>query len=527
MEVPDLLWFEKETTGIFWFAYEKLLDGGYLNQAAAASLAAAEALGEMGAYLLMAEAIQFAGTWAPLFRREAMKTKIDGEVEEALQKDLAQRLGIVECYALGTIKLLLSFAAVSRETHEGLRKSLIEADWLSGDQIFELNAPRPLIVELEGLRELVDFEGQVEGARRTTSWFLRQRIAFAYCTWYRESLEALLTQFESAFGTDLEMLVRESYWMAAASLSSRALEGCNKFRSNLDVMRQSHEGWMEWRGPFVGEWPTVDWDAVAGRIAKLEERVEISASALLVPLSGFKKAETLPDFFGQALGTSTQACFDAIAFDRDQQVAKMFPALFAASLAAFERLRKELKDYPAKTSAIFSTEPIENLMELSGYAIIYSEIGPKDTWASVRAVWDSYPGAMNDPQGFAKWLATVMKFRGNQFGIGPGDLQRSSWKQHFEQDMRHRGWLADRWSRGPWERNKKEGHPSPVVRALLRGGDVFADISDVFLVLYLLKKVPAEEGLITAKTASFADALERESRRGPEADDYDADGVVE
>jgi len=355
---------------------------------------------------------------------------------------------------------------------------------------------------------------------------LRQRSAFAYCTWYRESLEALLTQFESAFGTDLETLVSESCWMAAASLSTRALEGCNKFRKNLDVMRQSHEGWMEWRGHAAGEWPTVDWDAVAGRIAKLEERVEIAASALLVPLSGCKKAETLPDFFGQALGTSTQACFDAVAFDRDQQVAKMFPALFTASLAAFERLRNELKDYPAETSVIFSTEPIENLMELSGYAIIYSELGPKNTWASVKAVWDRYFGTISDPQAIAKWLVTVMKVRSNQFGIGPGDLQRTNWKQHFEHDMRRRGWLADRWSRSPWEPNTKKGHASPVVRALLRGGDVFADLSDVFLVLYLLKKVPAEEALISAKTESFADALERENSRGPEADDYDGDGVL-
>jgi hypothetical protein len=196
-------------------------------------------------------------------------------------------------------------------------------------------------------------------------------------------------------------------------------------------------------------------------------------------------------------------------------------------LAAFERLSKELKDYPAQTSVIFSTEPIENLMELSGYAIIYSELGPKNTWATVKAAWDRYFAATRDPAAIAKWLATIMKVRGNQFGIAPGDLQRTSWKQHFEHDMRRRGWLADRWSRSPWERNAKKGHASPVVRALLRGGDAFADLSDVFLVLYLLKKVSAEEALITAKTESFADALERENSRGPEAGDYYGDGVLE
>ena len=100
---------------------------------------------------------------------------------------------------------------------------------------------------------------------------------------------------------------------------------------------------MEWRGHAEGEWPGVDWDAVAERLSKLEERIEIATAKLSVPLSRLQKRAALPDFFGHALGTSTKACFDAIAFDRDQQVAKMFPSLFQASLAAYDRLRNQLK----------------------------------------------------------------------------------------------------------------------------------------------------------------------------------------
>ena len=122
---------------------------------------------------------------------------------------------------------------------------------------FPFKAPRPVIVELEGLVRLVHFERQVEGVRRTTSWFLRQRIAFAYCTWYSESLNGLLAQYEAAFGTDLETLVGEGCWLAAASLSTRALEGCNKFRNNLDTLHKSYGNWLEWRGHTTDDWPSV------------------------------------------------------------------------------------------------------------------------------------------------------------------------------------------------------------------------------------------------------------------------------
>lgn len=514
-EVPDLAWFERETTGIFWFAYKQLLDNGDLEQATSVSLAAADALGEMGKNLMMTEAGQFARTWAPFFRSEAAKTKTASITDEAQQKDLEQRLGLVECYALGAIRLFLSFAAaVTGEPDKRLRQSLSEPDWLVGDAIFELNAPRPVIVEAENLRNLVDFEQQVERARLTTPWFLRQLVAYGYCTFFRDSIEALLALFESLFGDDLDKLLSEKCWLATASVSGRGLEACSKFHTQLDALKRAHAGWAEWRGPAAYEWPSIDWDAVADRISKLEERIEIAASTLLIPLSAYEKVDAFPDFFGQALSTSTQACFNAIAFDREDQIKKMFPALFTASLAAFGRLIKELKDYPAETNVIFSTEPIENLVELSGYAIIYSELGPKNPWSVMKTVWDTYFAGRTDGPGSPKWLATVMQVRGNQFGINPGDLQRTNWKQHFEHDMRRRGWLEDRWSQNPWDRGRTKSHTSVIVRALLRGGHMFSDLSDVFLVTYLQTKIPDGEMPQTRKTESFADEVEREKKRG-------------
>jgi hypothetical protein len=523
-EVPDLAWFEREMTGIFWFAYQQLLDNGDLDRATSVSLAAANALGEMGKNLMMIEAGQFARTWAPFFRAEAAKTKTVSITDEAQQKDLAQRLGLIECYALGAIRLLLSFAAaVTGESDKRLRQSLSEPEWLVGDAVYELNAPRPVIVEAENLRNLVDFEQQVEGARLTTPWFLRQLVAYGYCTWFRESIEGLLTLFESLFGDDLEKLLSEQCWLAAASVCGRGLEACSKFRTQLDAMKQAHAGWAEWRGPAAYEWPSIDWDSAADRISTLEDRIEIAASTLLSPLSGYKKVDAFPDFFGQAFSTSTRACFNAIAFDREDQIQKIFPALFQASLAAFVRLSQELKDYPAETNVIFSTEPIENLTELSGYAIIYSELGPKNPWSVMKTVWDNYLANRAEGPGSPKWLAAVMQVRGNQFGLSPGDLQRTNWKQHFEHDMRRRGWLEDRWSQNPWDRGRAKSHTSAIVRALLRGGHMFSDLSDVFLITYLQTKIPEGEMPQTRKTESFADALERENKRGAADENEEGD----
>ena len=506
--VPDLYWFEKDIAEIFWFAYKQLIESSKLDQTTDVSLAAAEALGEMGQQLLVTEAVQFWSAWAPFVQRESAKTKLTEPISAPEQRDLLQRLGILDCYALGSIKFFLSFVArLSGSPGDQFLKSLSEPDWLQRDRIYELNGPRQVVIELEHLRRLSTFEREVEARVITPPWYFRQRIAFAYCTWYRDSLNAMLAQFESAFGSDLEMLQTAGCWLAAAHLSSRGLEGCNKFRHHLTGLKYNHEQWMEWRGKAEGEWPTTDWQAASDRIIALEERIEIVISALLLPLSSFHKSDVLPDFFGQALGTSTQACFEAIAFGREKQFAKTFPPLLIAGLTAFNRLKNELKDSSQEASIVFSTEPIEDLMELSGYALVYAELDGKDMWSKAKTVWDAYFAACGDAGAVAKWLATVISFRRSRFAMNPGDMQRSGWKQHFEHDMRSRGLLEERWH---VDYDDPMKHSSPIIRALLRGGHVFSDMADVFLVKYFLKQSFAAGVPVSPQTEQFGTALERE-----------------
>ena len=153
-------------------------------------------------------------------------------------------------------------------------------------------------------------------------------------------------------------------------------------------------------------------------------------------------------------------------------------------------------------------------MELSGYAIAYSELGAKDPWKIVGATWDRYFENCGDPGAIAKLLAWTISARRSIFSLKPGDMQRTGWRQHFERDMRHRGWLTAGW---PFSGSRYTGkpHPSPIVRALVRGGHLWSDLADVFLVEYLLKQPFAAGVPTTAQTDDFAEAVSREASRNP------------
>jgi hypothetical protein len=110
-------------------------------------------------------------------------------------------------------------------------------------------------------------------------------------------------------------------------------------------------------------------------------------------------------------------------------------------------------------------------------------------------------------------MLNVMKFRTESFGLNPGAIQRTSWKQSFEHDMRRRGLREDRYGGPPCNGRPQKQHKSPIFRALLRGG-MFSDLSDVFLTVYLLKQPFTKDPVLPRRTESFADSYEREQKRG-------------
>lgn len=522
-KVPDVLWFEREAVKAFWSAYDALLRDEHLEEALRVSRFACDAMTRFGEYMLVDEAVEFASTWKPFARQQSKKTVVDEEMSSEQERELLMRLAIVDAYSQGVIELLLSVAtSTADEIGERLRTELSDSDWRPTRLNYQPNAPRPVVVELERLRSQIDFERQAEGTSVTATWYMRQRIAFAYCTWYRDAVETILAQFESAFGDDLDALTEDGRWLAAASLSSRATEGCSKFRYNINRLRASNDKWLAWRGHAEVDWPNVDWDAVAARLTKLEERIQKDRAGMLAPLLRYQLRGSSPDYFGEALATSLQACFDALRLGYRERFMSLFPAVFTAAIAASDRVRAKLKNQSPEVLVAFSTDPVVDLMELSGYALVYYELGTKEPWSVAKETWVGYFATTARPAIVGTWLVNVMRARSSGLS-SPGDLRRSEWKRSFMDEMQECGLLEDPWSRTPWSTDSPRAHGSPLVRALLRDSFMISDLADVFLVRFLAQQPFGKDVAATTSMERFRDEYHREVDReagnsGDEAD---------
>ena len=121
-------------------------------------------------------------------------------------------------------------------------------------------------------------------------------------------------------------------------------------------------------------WGTVDWDELLGRVDKVRERLVVAFGQTTPYLASIPRSDRLPDYFGHAYSVLAQECYDALATGNESLFVKIFPPLFDASLAAFDKLRSELADNDSETARIFMMEPLIDIVTLSGHAIIYTEL---------------------------------------------------------------------------------------------------------------------------------------------------------
>jgi hypothetical protein len=221
----------------------------------------------------------------------------------------------------------------------------------------------------------------------------------------------------------------------------------------------------------------------------------------------------MPDYFGQALTKGVQACYEACEENDPNRLKAIFPIILMASLSAHDTTRIRVQDWSEEQSKIiYSTEPLINLYELSGFARLYSELYQNpELWNAVQAPWDAYLAAVDAPQ-LIGYIAAMCNYRSGLFLIMPQATLRTNWQIRFGQKMREQGLAVFPDSRSYDYINGREqpDHPSPIVRVIARSGGLNLSTGQtVFFVTYLANH-PGATGIELPDRADFQEQLRRE-----------------
>jgi hypothetical protein len=209
---------------------------------------------------------------------------------------------------------------------------------------------------------------------------------------------------------------------------------------------------------------------------------------------------TRPDLFGQSYRLVFDATFHAILNNQPDLARQLFPVTISLADRARVRLSSDLSAERVREQVIFGSEPLLDMMELSGYALLMSELDPLGIWPEVRTLWDSIFSGDTAPA-LAKHMSAVLSEHERLFALTPDSIGRTERQMALARLMSERGI------------NGRTGMPGdrPIPRpdsvivgvfAPVHLGGIMYDLADLFIVEYLRRR-PDMAGLQIPRRAEM------------------------
>jgi hypothetical protein len=318
--------------------------------------------------------------------------------------------------------------------------------------------------------------------------------------------EDLVTIYEEAFEARLKAELANKNYFVLAQIIHRGLETCAKTGGALEMYEKQVASLSTLDRSKDYTWPTQNWDALHERIENSRQSMIIMLAQIAGHLSELSETSSVPDYFGQAYSLVADECLHSLASDNLRLFTVLFPPLVGMASSASGRIRENLQQFPNPNLTLVG-EPYLDLMAISGYAALYTDLHNAPFWPIVTDTWDRLLSAVPQPAtGFVTALSQLTQ-RG-LFGSSSRDMLRFEWQRIFEDLLRQRGILARDYFFT--DQIRPSNTPvTPLVQAFASSSHSLTEIQDLFLSRYLFLRPEAQGLSKPANVTDFESTLAR------------------
>jgi hypothetical protein len=206
-----------------------------------------------------------------------------------------------------------------------------------------------------------------------------------------------------------------------------------------------------------------------------------------------ERSEDMPDYLGEAVHRVGEASFSALVANDAELLGRLFPTYFVGVLTVVDRIREQAADWDAQQAATAMAEPVADLMDISGFALILSDLHRNpQLWEPCETRWRQY---LQGADG-ARRLAIVAALHNHQrhlFALTPRGTGRTRWQMRVSELLiaLPRGPSSNPFDPGPVE------HPSALIRKIAPRDDLIGgltyDASDLFVVRFVRTLAGADQ----------------------------------
>ncbi len=205
--------------------------------------------------------------------------------------------------------------------------------------------------------------------------------------------------------------------------------------------------------------------------------------------------------------------FDALVRGDEEFFVQVFPTLFQCAFLAMARLIRA--DGDMSRGMVVQMSPVKDLLDLSGYGLLFSALDGKNFEATVRRCWDDRFAHTAGGPGPSALIATLTHIAEPSLWQDPGARLRTRWHYGTERALRGRGIIGDQ-RRREWD-DDESVHPQALVRAYARSLSVLFEAHDIFLSRYLYVRPEAASLVKPAGIRNFDAEFARENQANANA----------
>jgi hypothetical protein len=490
---------------------EKILEDGTIEIASDFLNALSDYFEKIGADLELKRSIIMLNRFETML--ETYFSKIDASKEDQADSQLA----LLEVWSVSVMSAPLGFYKFWRGVNtESFVKDFEAINYQYKEELYKKRLPPLVLNRLEYIQSRLRRERAIEGNVVSPFWYIRQLIISRYIDLCKESVDELVASLENFFIKKSEFFLSKKLFMSAALLSKRGLESCSKMQAHFPVIADKLNKLGD-VSLVIKDIPCskTDWEVINNKILEAHDKLVQIQAKCLPALSLLKKQKTMPDVFGQTYNTVCQEVYRSLADNKEDKFKALFPLLFFGAIMASENLKIDLRDRDVEVLISIVSEPLLDLLYISGYAKIYSELyGKPAMWAACTVVWDKYLKENTDKKSFIQKFVGLQEHRKTQFKIFPRDYLRTNWETEMRRRLKEMNIIDDMmgFASDPWS-GKTIKHESYFIKALCRGRFLYhVSAADVFILTYLMK-LPEAVGIEFKDYSQLNDAIEEEKNK--------------
>lgn len=405
------------------------------------------------------------------------------------------QLAIIDSYGRLGIGLLIGLLRrINNRSQDQLSAEINEINWKAEISVYTSKLPGKLLPKLEEIGKQYKTEELIEGTFHSPEWYMLTITAQQYLFELKIYFEFIKSLHADLFQKNVEELIKAKRIIAAAGLVERWLEFLNKLSFFVFDFRKLAEGCINLKKVSDLPWLEMDFAKESELIEKWKNEATDKLIFLMPVLSQItlEKSE-FPDYFGQAYTFGVEACYEACNNNDAERFKRIFPFVFQGALSAYDSIRKETQGWNQDSQIIYSSEPLEDLLELSGYAKLYSELYQNpELWKVCEEVWTSYLANAN-AKNVIGLIAATASFRDGKFMIMPKAILRTNWDIKFRQKLQELNLVTDPSQEFMLSRQRRINHPSALIRIVGKYGNILpVESRDIFFATYLRKHEAAQ-----------------------------------